>query len=73
MHRESAAEQHTQILGGGGNLAEELDEVGQVVAQELGLEDQVLAGVERGELGAQELGFADNAQSGSSGGVLECN
>ena len=62
---------HTKVLGRGGNLAEELDKVGQVIAEELGLEDQVLAAVEGGELSSQELGLADNAQSRPSVSVLQ--
>lgn len=63
----------TLVLGGGGDLAEELDVVGEVVAEELGLEDQGLTGVVGGELGSQKLGFADNAQRRPSLGALEGN
>jgi hypothetical protein len=52
----------TLVFGGAGDFAEQLDEVGQVIAEELGLEHQVLAGVVGVEAGAQELRFADNAQ-----------
>lgn len=61
----------TLVLGGAGDLAEQLDEVGQVIAEELGLEHQVLARVVGVEAGAQELGFADNAQRRPSFGALE--
>jgi hypothetical protein len=61
----------TLVLGGAGDLAEQLDEVGQVIAEELGLEDEVLAGVVGVEAGAQELGFADNAQRRPSLGALQ--
>lgn len=64
---------HTQVLGRGGNLAEELDVVGEVIAEELGLEDQVLATVEGGELSSQELRLTDNAQGRPSGSILQCN
>jgi hypothetical protein len=53
----------TLVLGLAGDLAEEFDEVGQVIAEELGLEDEVLARVVGGQGSSQELGFADNAQS----------
>jgi hypothetical protein len=43
---------HTFELGGGSYLAEELDKVREVIAEELGLEDEVLAGVVRGQFGA---------------------
>jgi len=60
----------TLVLGLAGNLAEELDKVGQVVAEELGLEDEVLARVVGGQGSSQELGFADDAQSGPPLGGL---
>jgi hypothetical protein len=63
----------TQVLGGAGDLAEQLDKVRQVIAEELGLEHQVLAGVVGVEFGAQELGFADNAQRRPSLGALYAN
>jgi hypothetical protein len=63
----------TLVLGLAGDLAEQLDEVGQVITEELGLEDQVLARVVRGQGRAQELGFADNAQRRSPLGSLQCH
>ena len=60
----------TLVLGLAGDLAEELDEVGQVIAEELGLEDEVLARVVGGQGSSQKLGFADNAQRGPSLGGL---
>jgi hypothetical protein len=62
---------HTLVLGGAGDLAEQLDEVGQVIAEELGLKDEVLARVVGVEAGAQELRLADNAQRRPSVGALE--
>lgn len=62
----------TQVLGGAGDLAEQLDKVGQVVAQELGLEDEVLAGVVGAQGGAQQLRLADDAQGGAALGGLRC-
>jgi acyl-CoA hydrolase len=53
--------QPTLVLGGGDDLAEQLDEVGQVIAQELCFEDEVLASVIGVQFGPEELGFADNA------------
>lgn len=49
---------HTQVLGLGGNLSEELDEVWQVISEEFGSNDEVLAGVVGLKLRAQQLGFA---------------
>lgn len=63
----------TQVLCLAGDLAEQLDKVGQVIAEELGFEDQVLAGVVAVQCSSQELGFADNAQRRPSLGALECN
>lgn len=53
----------TLVLCLAGDLAEELDKVGQVVAEELCLEDEVLARVVGGQGSSQQLGFADDAQS----------
>ena len=63
----------TLVLGRGSDLAEELDVVGQVIAQELGLENEVLAGVVGGEVGSEELRFADDAERRATVGSLECN
>lgn len=68
-----ARSEPTEVLGRAGNLAEELNKVGQVIAEELGLEDQVLAVVVSVQLGAQELGFADDAQRRPSVGALYAN
>ena len=62
---------HTLVLGGAGHLAEQLDEVGQVVTEELGLEHQVLARVVGVEACSEQLGFAHNAQRRPSLGALE--
>jgi hypothetical protein len=63
----------TLVSGLAGHLAEELDEVGQVIAEELGLEDQVLARVVGRQSSSQQLGFADNAQRRPSLSSLECH
>ena len=63
----------TLILCAAGNLAEQLDKIGQVVAEELGLENEVLARVVGIEGSSQELGFADDAQRGPPLGALQCN
>lgn len=63
----------TQVFGGAGNLAQELDKVWQVIAKEFGLEDQVLARVVSVQGGAQKLGFADNAQRRPPLGALCIN
>jgi hypothetical protein len=63
----------TQVLGLAGHLAEQLDEVGQVVAEELGFEHNVLARVVRVEGSSQELGLAHNTQGRPSLGALECH
>ena len=60
----------TLVLGGAGDLAEQLDEVGQVVAEELGSNDQVLAGMVCLESRAQKLRLALYPQSGPPLGVL---
>jgi hypothetical protein len=69
LHGVSCRCQQEQLLGGrtlvlrlAGHFAEELDEVGQVVAEEFGFEHQVLAGVPGIEASSQQLGFADYAQ-----------
>jgi hypothetical protein len=61
---------HTQVLCLAGNLAEELDKVGQVIAEELCFKHQVLAGVVGAQGSSQKLGFADNAQCRPSLGTL---
>ena len=60
----------TLVLGLAGDLAEQLDEVGQVVAEELSLEDEVLARVVSRQGSSQKLGFTDNAQRRPSLGGL---
>lgn len=60
----------TQVLGLAGDLAEELDEVGQVIAQELGLEHEVLARVVGRQGSSQKLRLADDAQGRPSLGGL---
>lgn len=45
----------TSVLGVGDNLAEKLGEVWQVVAEELGLNDEGLAGVVGKQLASEEL------------------
>jgi hypothetical protein len=61
----------TLVLGLAGDLGEQLDEVGQVVAEELGLEDDVLARVVRVQGRAQELRLAHNAQRRPPFGALQ--
>jgi hypothetical protein len=58
------------VLGLADDLAEQLDKVGQVIAEELGLEDKVLARVVGIQGSSQKLGFADNAQCRPSLGSL---
>jgi hypothetical protein len=65
--------EHTLVLGLAGDLAEQLDKVRQVVAEELGLEDHVLARVPCIEARAQQLGLADNAQRRPALGALQAN
>lgn len=48
----------TSVLGVGDNLAEELSEVWKVVAEELGLNDESLAGVVGKQLAAEQLGLS---------------
>lgn len=60
----------TCVLGLLGNLSEELDKVGQVIAEELGSNNQVLAGVVGLESRAQELRLALYPQSRPPLGVL---
>ena len=60
----------TCVLGLLGDLSEQLDEVGQVVAEELGSNDQVLAGVVCLESRAQKLRLALYPQSRPPLGVL---
>ena len=60
----------TSVLGLRRDLRKELDEVGQVIAEELGLEDEVLARVVGGQDSSQKLRLADNAQGRPSLGGL---
>ena len=60
----------TCVLGLLGNLSEELDKVWQVIAKELGSNNQVLAGVVGFESRAQELRLALYPQSRPPLGVL---
>lgn len=69
--RAAGGRAHTLVLGRAGHLGEQLDKVGQVVAQELGLEDEVLARVPCVEGSSEKLGFADNAQGGAAFGALD--
>lgn len=63
----------TLVLCLAGHLAEKFDKVGQVITEELGLEDQVLARVVCGQGSSQKLGFSDNAQGRPPLGSLECH
>lgn len=60
----------TGVLGLGDDLGKELGEVGEVLAEEGGLEDEGLAGVVGLQLAAEELGLADDTEGGSLVGVL---
>ena len=60
----------TCVLGLLGDLSEELDKVRQVIAEELGTNDQVLAGVVRLDSRAQKLRLALYSQSRPPLGVL---
>lgn len=62
---------HTGKPGLGRGLGEQLDEVGQVVAEELGSEDEVLARVVGEQLSAKQFGLADNTESGPAVGALD--
>ena len=62
---------HTGKLGLGRSLGQELDVVGQVIAEELGSKDKVLAGVVRQKLSTKQLGLADDAESRSAVGALD--
>ena len=61
----------TVELGLSNNLAEELSEVWQVLAQEAGFEDNGLAGVVGSQLAAEEFGFASKAESRALDSVLD--
>lgn len=61
---------HTGKLGLGRDLGKQLGEVGQVIAEELGSEDEVLARVVGQELSAEQFGFADDAEGRPAAGVL---
>lgn len=60
----------TGVLGLRDDLGKELGEVGEVLAEEGGLEDDGLAGVVGLQLAAEELGLAGDAEGGSLVGVL---
>lgn len=60
----------TGELGLGNNLGQELGEVGQVLAEEVGLEDNSLTGMVGGQLAAEELGLAGDTEGGALRGVL---
>lgn len=61
----------TGVLGLGDDLGEELDKVGQVIPQELGREDEVLARVKGQKLSAEKFGFAGDADGGALFGALK--
>jgi hypothetical protein len=63
----------TLKFGRGSYFAKKLDKVGQVIAEELGFEDEVFAGVVGADFGSKELRFANNSQRRPSLGVLEAN
>lgn len=52
------------------HLGKELGEVGEVLAEEVGLEHEGFPGVIRVQLAAEELGLAGDAESGAFLGVL---
>lgn len=54
--------QRTRELGGRSDFAQKLDKVREIIAEELGFEDEVLAGVVGIQFSAEKLGFPDNAQ-----------
>lgn len=60
--------QLTSELGLASNLSQQLCEVGEVVGEELGAEDEVFARVSSGDLTAQQLDLTGDAQSRA----LEC-
>ena len=60
----------TGVLGHGDDLGQQLGEVGQVVTEEAGLDDEGFAGVRGGQLSAQQFGFTGDAQSRATVGVL---
>ncbi len=60
----------TGILGLGDNLGQQLGEVGEVLAEEAGLQDESLAGVVRGQLASEELRLSCDSEGGSFCGVL---
>ena len=55
----------------GDDLGKELGEVGQVLAEEVGLEHESFPGVIGGQLATQKFGLAGDAQSGAFLGVLK--
>ena len=61
---------HTSVSRVRGNLSEELDKVWKVVAEELGSNNEVFAGVVGEDVGTQQLRLALNSESRTSVGVL---
>lgn len=63
----------TGVLGLCDNLGKKLSEVGEVVLQEAGADNEGLAGVTGSQLATKELGLAVDAQGRSFLGVLLCS
>lgn len=61
---------HTGKLGFGRNLGEKLNKVGEVVAEELGGENEALARVIGKQLSAEQLGLANDTEGRPAVGVL---
>ena len=53
------------------DLGKELREVREVLTEEVGLQNEGLASVVRGQLTSQKLGFAGDAEGGALVGVLK--
>jgi len=70
IRNKGARPSRTRVLGLGDNLAKELGKVWEVLAEEVGLEHEALAGVVGAQLTAEEFRLAGDAEGGALLGVL---
>jgi hypothetical protein len=70
MQEKLVGMQRTGVPGLREHLAEKLHEVGEIFAEEVGLQHEGFPGVVGTQLAAEELGLAGDAESGALLGVL---
>lgn len=70
VHQSSKRDQLTSELSLASDLSEKLCEVGKILGKELGAEDNVFAGVCRGDLTTEKLSLTGDPQSRALEGSL---